>query len=250
MRRTMRPLVVLLAAFGVALAMTRGVDVVERRPSAGLADDEPARLEREGVYLVSRLIGIDSGTDRHRQLRVQFRAFYRKFDTYPLATLFHVVPAGVFSVLMLLQLSARVRRRASWWHRWSGRAALTLAIPVGVSGLFFGLTVPFGGRSEAAAVALFGSWFFVALVLGLVAIRRRDVATHREWMIRMVAMALGVVGVRLWALPLAALTREGPATWFSHSVWLGFATSVLVAEGWIRLSPRSREVVSSNAAVQ
>ena len=245
----MRPLVVFLTAFGIALATTRCVDVIERSPSEGLVDDEPARLEREGVYLVSRLTGIGNGTERHRQLRAQFRAFFRKFDTYPLATLFHVVPAGVFSVLMLLQLSTRVRLHASWWHRWSGRTALALSIPVGVSGLFFGLTVPFGGRSEAAAVCLFGTWFFVTAVFGFAAIRRRDVAAHREWMIRMVAVALGVVVVRLWALPLAMLTGEGPATWFSYSVWLGFTTSVLVAEGWIRLSPRSREVVPSTAAV-
>lgn len=65
------------------------------------------------------------------------------------------------------------------------------------------------------------------------AIRRRDVEHHREWMIRMFAIAIDVSVVRITGTVLGALTREGPEAWFGQSVWIGFVITLALAELWI-----------------
>lgn len=98
--------------------------------------------------------------------------------------------------------------------------------------------MPFAGLLEASGVAVFGALFLFAVVRAVVAIRRRDVATHREWMIRMFAIAIGVSTVRLAGFPLLLLTRKGPEAWFGHSIWIGFGLTLAVAELWIAATRR------------
>jgi hypothetical protein len=97
--------------------------------------------------------------------------------------------------------------------------------------------MPFAGPPEAAAIALFGGLFLLALARGFVAIRRRDLATHREWMIRAFAIALGISTVRLLGAVFdLALTPAGvsPAGVFLVSIWLGWLVTLGAAELWIR----------------
>ncbi|HVT45985.1 MAG TPA: DUF2306 domain-containing protein, partial [Thermoanaerobaculia bacterium] len=81
---------------------------------------------------------------------------------------------------------------------------------------------------------VFGALFLISPIRGFRAIRKGQIARHREWMIRMCAVALGVSTVRLCGIVLAIATKEGPEVWFGYSVWLGFTITVWVAELWIR----------------
>jgi hypothetical protein len=83
-------------------------------------------------------------------------------------------------------------------------------------------------------VALAGGLFLFALARAYVAIRARDVRRHREWMIRMWGVALGVAMQRVVGTILLFVTREGPDLWFGPSIWIGFGITVAVAELWIR----------------
>lgn len=49
-----------------------------------------------------------------------------------------------------------------------------------------------GGANQAAATALFGTFFLFALVKGYRHARRREITLHREWMIRAFAIGLAV----------------------------------------------------------
>ena len=75
-----------------------------------------------------------------------------------------------------------------------------------------------------------------ALIRAVVAIRRHQVALHREWMIRAFAVALGISTVRIVAAIVdIALTPAGfgPQALFVLSVWTGWAMTVGAAELWI-----------------
>jgi uncharacterized membrane protein len=246
-RRWLLAWVVLLAGLGALLATVRGFSVLERHAPSGGDPVGPARLEREGTFAIAKLTGIDGGTAEYGLLEAEFRDFLEKFDRHPIATLLHVLPAAVLMLLAPLQFSRRVRRRASARHRWSGRLIVVLALPIGVSGLFFGVFEPYAGALERSAIALFGAWFLFALVRAVIAVRGRVFTKHREWMIRMFAVALGVLLVRLVALPLAAVTGAGPSVWFGQVVWLGFSLSVALAELWIRGSRRAAGPTQSAA---
>ena len=111
------------------------------------------------------------------------------------------------------------------------------------TGLFFGVLLPYGGAGEATAIALFGGLFVLAAGKALVAIRRRQVARHREWMIRAFAIALAVSTVRIVGPTLdLMLTPAGlrlPEI-FVLSLWTGWTITVGAAELWIRYTRPDR----------
>jgi uncharacterized membrane protein len=214
----------LLVLLGVAAAALRA-----RHPS-----DLGARME-PGRTRVMRALGL---SDPDKALRAaEVARFDSNFAVHPGAALLHVVPGGLFLALAPLQFSARIRARHARVHRLSGRVLVAAGLVSAASGFYFGLLMPFAGPPEAAAIAVFGVLFALALVRGVLAIRRGDPAAHREWMIRALAVALGISTVRLFGIVLdLALSPAGvpPATVFVGSLWLGWLATVVAAEAWIR----------------
>jgi uncharacterized membrane protein len=148
-----------------------------------------------------------------------------------------VIPGGIFLTLALFQFSSNARRRYLPFHRWFGRALVLTAFAIGLTGLYFGLVVPYAGRSEAISIAIFGGLFLTAISRGFIAIRRGQVAQHREWMIRAFALALGIATVRIvGAIIDVTLTPAGirPPVIFVLSVWVGWLLTLLAAELWLR----------------
>ena len=228
---------IILALIGLAASAGRTISVVD-----GLRGPQPApelsRLDEYNTRGLAMVLGVRPGTREYEDGMAQIRRFLGKFNRYPVTTLLHVVPAALFALLAPFQFSRRIRSRHIRVHRWSGRVLVAIAIPIGLTGLFFGLFVPFAGLLEASGVAVFGALFLFAVVRAVVAIRRKDIATHREWMIRMFAIAIGVSTVRLVGFPLLLLTRKGPEAWFGHSIWLGFGLTLVAAELWIAATRR------------
>jgi hypothetical protein len=170
-----------------------------------------------------------------------------KFAAHPLLTLWHVLPGGVFLLFAPLQFSTWMRGRHIRIHRWSGRLLLPAALVCVLPGLYFGILIPYGGPAEAVAIAVFGGLFLIASCRGFLAIRRRQVAQHREWMIRVFAIAIAISTVRVVAVVLdVALTPAGirPPDVFALSVWTGWVTTVGVAELWIRFTRPGRDALA------
>ena len=159
-----------------------------------------------------------------------------RYARHPWLTRLHTILGGTFLLLAPLQFAKRIRDRHRAFHRWSGRVLLGLGTIAGITGLYFGVLVPWAGTFEAVTILLFGSFFFVAGVKAFAAIRRGDVATHRRWMIRAMAIPLGAGSVRVVGLPIdVALTPTGlgPEIGFVVSVWVGWLLTVGAAELWI-----------------
>jgi hypothetical protein len=151
-------------------------------------------------------------------------------------TLLHVVPSLMFVLLVPLQFMESLRRRYTGWHRWSGRLIMGLGAVIGGSALALSAS-PVGGAVEAAATTLFGSFFLLSLGKAWWHIRNRRIDLHREWGTRMVAIALGVattrpiIGVFFATRRLTGLTQ---AQFFGPAMWLGFLSTWLAGEVWIR----------------
>jgi uncharacterized membrane protein len=226
--------VVLLAVIGVTASVARGSGVLDSRAFWNSPVPELSRLDRENMRVIGVLLRFEPGTAAYRDIEAQNIRFLGRFNQHPTATLLHVLPAALFMVLAPLQFSRGIRSRHRRWHRWSGRVIVTIALPVGLSGLYFGLLMPFAGVVEASAIVLFGGLFFFSLIRAFIAIRQRDVARHREWMMRMFAVAIGVSSVRIAGTILFVLTRQGPEVWFGASVWIGFLATLALCEVWLR----------------
>jgi uncharacterized membrane protein YozB (DUF420 family) len=117
-----------------------------------------------------------------------------RFNVFPVALLVHIAGSAVFAFVGALQFVRRFRRRPSRWHRRAGRVLVVAGLLVVASALWLTL---FYDAQPGTGLILFLFRLVVApamatcLVLGFRAIRRRDVAGHRAWMIRAYALGLG-----------------------------------------------------------
>lgn len=163
--------------------------------------------------------------------------FGRRYVQHPWEGYLHIVPGALFLVIALAQLSVRVRRRHLVLHRRLGRVAVALGLVSAVFGLVFGARHAFGGAPQTAATMVFGTWFGVTLVLGLLAVRRHRIAAHRRWMVRAFAVSTGVGTIRLWVgLLLATGLTDFPGA-FGWAFWLGLSMHVLAGELYLHRRP-------------
>jgi len=167
----------------------------------------------------------------------QFAALDQAFARHPMLTLIHVIPGLLFMILGPLQFSATIRARHLRWHRWSGRVFLVCSLIIGVSALVMSFSMQsIGGVNQAAATILFGTFFLVALGKAFWHIRRREIALHREWMIRAFAVGLAVATIRpIIGIFFATSHWSGltPAQFFGTAFWIGFVLQLIAAECWI-----------------
>lgn len=160
--------------------------------------------------------GLDSGFARHMAL-----------------TVLHILPAALFVVLAPFQFMPSVRQKHLQFHRWSGRVLVVCGLIVGTSALIMSYKMNIGGLNETAATTLYGIVFLICLSKAYLYIRRKDVARHREWMIRAFGVALGVATTRPIVGIFFAFRRLTPHEFFGIAFWLGFTTTFLAAEAWI-----------------
>jgi uncharacterized membrane protein YozB (DUF420 family) len=167
-------------------------------------------------------------------------AAYFFVTTLPLVL--HIVGAIAFAILGAFQFAAGFRRRNPGWHRAAGRLLVPAGLIVGLSGIWMTLFSPFQGAAALlyAFRLLFGSAMVVSIVLGLTAIRRRDIAAHRAWMTRAYAIGLSA-GTQVLTLAAGEIFA-GPPTDLSRALLMGaaWAINLAVAERVIRRRPAQR----------
>ena len=226
-----RVVIIALCLVGVLAAVQRTVIAVLHQPrdASGFT-----AIERVVVEVLASVSGIDQGTPRYDDLTAGTLAFEKKYEANRALILLHVLPGGLILLLAPFQFSDRIRRRYVAYHRWTGRVLLVAVAISGISAFIFGLFMPFGGWRESAAVMLFGTLFFYAGARAWVAIRRRDVTMHREWITRMFAVAVGIATTRVISIGVSALTTLSLREVFLVSLWAGFASSVVAGEIIIR----------------
>lgn len=148
----------------------------------------------------------------------------------------HVFASAAALCLGPFQFSARLRARRPGLHRALGR--LYLGVGVGVGGLA-GLVMAFhafGGpvaRVGFACLAL--AWLYTGY-RAYRAIRARDVAAHRRWMVRNFALTFAAVTLRLW-LPASFVAGIPFELAYPAIAWLCWVPNLLVAEKFFQPGP-------------
>jgi uncharacterized membrane protein len=228
-RRLVSITAALLSSIAILGAVGRAIEVLSGPSIPRLSAGD--RLRVTGLAAV---LGAAPGSAEYREAERQVAAVTSRFNAYPKTTLAHVLPGILLLSLAPLQFSTRIRTKYPVLHRWSGRVLLTAAVLVGLSGLFFGALVPYAGLSEAVPSAVFGLFFLLATVQAFRAIRRRDLTRHREWVIRLVALAMGVGTIRLVGVGLVAIGVTEVPQIVGLSFWSGWLLTLGAAEAWIR----------------
>ena len=172
------------------------------------------------------------------------------FAAHRSLTFVHILPAFLFLALAPLQLVARIRERHVVWHRWSGRILLLLGAVIGATALVMSFTMNIGGVSETAATTLFALLFLLFLGAGFWNVRKRRIALHREWMTRAFGVVLGIAATRPIIGAFFAARRLSPQEFFGAAFWLGFTTTLMAVEAWIRYAESRYRPETSQPLVQ
>ncbi|MFF5074106.1 DUF2306 domain-containing protein [Micromonospora olivasterospora] len=149
-----------------------------------------------------------------------------RFVASPAPVLVHIVAASLFCLLGAFQFARRLRRRRPGWHRIAGRLLIPCGLAAALSGLWMTVFYP---RPPADDVLLTpirlgaGSAMACCIVLGVAAVRRRDIPRHQAWMARGYAIGLGAGTQVLTHLPWMLLA--GPPS--------GHTRVLLVTAGWV-----------------
>ena len=155
------------------------------------------------------------------------------FEAHRVVVYLHVFASALTLALGPFQFSARLRASRPALHRWMGRLYLGVGVLVGgVAGLVMALNAYGGLASNVGFGVLAVLWLYTGLRAYL-AIRARDFAAHRLWMIRNFALAFAAVTLRLW-LPAAVLAGIDFDIAYPVIAWLCWVPNFVVALVWTR----------------
>ena len=155
-------------------------------------------------------------------------------------TFLHIIPGLLLVALVPFQFSRKFRSRHLRVHRWIGRTVVILGLVIGISAIPM-VRHPVGGAIEVSCILFFDAVFLFSLSKAYLHIRRREIAQHREWMIRAMSVALGVATVRPvmgMFFATSRLTGMTPHDFFGIAFWIGFTWTWIVGEMWIRYTRR------------
>jgi uncharacterized membrane protein len=167
----------------------------------------------------------------------QMTADNARFLASPAPVVVHIVGATLYCLLGAFQFAPAVRRRRPGWHRVAGRVLVPCGLAAALSGVWMAL---FYERPPSDDVLLtpmrlvFGVAMAGCLVLGVAAIRRRDVAGHRAWMARGYAIGLGAGTQVLTHLPWTLLVGQPSGTPRVLLMLAGWVVNVVVVEWALR----------------
>ena len=165
------------------------------------------------------------------------------FIDYPNITNFHVIPGAIYLVLAPFQFSATLRKRSLNTHRFAGRVLSAIGLVVGATALFLGLIVPYSGVSEQLVIGFFGVLFLFSIVRGFLYIRSKEIALHREWMMRAFAIGLSIATMRLIFIPALIIvgnpTRQETGMLSIIAFTIAVVLHCSISEIWIRTTRKA-----------
>ena len=146
----------------------------------------------------------------------------------------HVLGGGLCLLIGGFQFSKRLRSKRIRLHRNFGRAYLILVLIGGIGGLILAPQADGGLVARIGFFTLALLWLFSGLQAYL-AVRRKDVETHRAWMVRNFALTFAAVTLRI-QLGLLAGFGVGFDEAYPVVAWLSWVPNLILVEWYFALS--------------
>jgi cell division protein FtsW (lipid II flippase) len=153
-----------------------------------------------------------------------------RFFASPVPVVVHIISVTVYSLLGAFQFVPSLRGRRGW-HRTAGLILIPAGLLTALTGLWMSAFYPLpDGDTDVPLRLLFGSAMLVSIVMGVLAIRRRDFVRHSVWMTRAYAIAVAAGTQALVIAPWILLV--GPPSELIRALLMGLAwvINLVVAE--------------------
>lgn len=149
----------------------------------------------------------------------------------------HVFASAVALALGPFQLSPKLRQRSIRWHRRLGRVYLVGVLIGGVAGLIIARNA-FGGMVSTAGFSGLAIAWLGTGASAYLAIRRGDVASHRRYMVRNVALTFAAVTLRIGLGVFGGVLRLPFEVYYPLLSWACWVPNLILAELWLQRHPQ------------
>lgn len=163
-----------------------------------------------------------------------------RFFASPIPIVAHIVGATVYTLLGAFQFIPALRGRRGW-HRVAGLILIPAGLVAAVSGLWMAAfySSPDGPSPLLMVIRLaFGSAMAASIVLGILAIKRRDFIAHGAWMTR--AYALGIAAGTQAVMVAVRILGVGPVDSLTDTLLTGAAWVINVGVAEFVILRRAR----------
>lgn len=159
---------------------------------------------------------------------------YLNIKIWKIAFYVHVFSAIIALMAGFTQFSNYVLKEHKKLHRIVGRIyAYNILIINFPAGLIMGIYANGHLPSKMAFLILDFLWF-IFTYKAVVAIRRKDVKSHKQFMIRSYALTFSAITLRLWKIVFTHTLPLDIPTIYMIDAWMGFVPNLLFAEWYIR----------------
>ena len=146
----------------------------------------------------------------------------------PIAFYAHVGLAPIALALVPFQLWRGLRDERRAIHRLLGRLYGVAVVLSGLGGLWLAMTTT-SGPIASSGFALLAVLWVATTIMGIGSAMAGNLANHRAWMTRSIALTLAAVTLRLY-LPLSMLTGLPFDAAYTAIAWLCWVPNLIVAE--------------------
>ncbi|HEX4721474.1 MAG TPA: DUF2306 domain-containing protein [Pseudonocardiaceae bacterium] len=147
----------------------------------------------------------------------------------------HVLTGTIAIVTVCLAVWPWLRIRHMAVHRWIGRAYVFSALPASLCTLAINY-LRSGWFANVGAYVEGGVWFLTTLI-GYIAMRQRNEARHRRWMLYSFAMCAAVFWG--WFLDMVITPNQTNLPYLMELIrWVGWLTNLLVVKWWLDRTER------------
>jgi hypothetical protein len=154
----------------------------------------------------------------------------RAFSSHAALTLAHILPAAAFVILLPFVFFRRFAN-LEWPEQW----LFPLGVIVGITAYAMS-TYSVGGWVERSAVFFYNTLFLFSLGQAWRYKLRNDWLSKRRWLMRGVAVLLGIATTRPVMgvfFATSSLTHLSPQQFFGIAFWIGFSINWIIVEIWI-----------------
>jgi uncharacterized membrane protein len=141
----------------------------------------------------------------------------------------HIAAAMVATAIGPFQFLPRITtKRYVNLHRWLGRTYLLGILLGGLSGLYMAF-LAYGGFPARLGFGMLAVAWLSSGAMAYRHIRRKEIQSHRQWMIRNYALTFAAVTLRFWLLTFQATGVELSEAYITVA-WLCWVPNLMVAE--------------------
>ena len=145
----------------------------------------------------------------------------------------HIYLGGISLLVGWSQFSERIRRKRLKLHRLLGKIYVVCVLISAITGFYVALFANGGIVSQLGFSFLAIGWFYTTLK-AYTTIKKKDIESHRKWMIRSYAFTLAAVTLRLWLPTLPSLLGISFEEAYIIISWLCWVPNIIIAEIYIR----------------